>query len=75
MATIDQVIRRHESSLLAIEGVTGVGHGVVKDKDCILVMLTHKLSDAEAKIPETIEGYPVAVEVSGVIQALRRTGK
>jgi hypothetical protein len=75
MATIDEVIRKHESSLFAIQGVTGVGRGVVEGKDCILVMLIQKLPGVEAEIPETIEGYPVAVEVSGVIQALQRPGK
>jgi hypothetical protein len=71
MAKIADVIREQESALLDISGVTGVGQTQVDDQECIVVMLEQSLPEVEAAIPSALGGYPVVIEVSGVIQALR----
>jgi hypothetical protein len=72
MANIADVIREQESALLDLPGVTGVGQTRVDDQECIVVMLEQSLPEVEAAIPSTLGGYPVVIEVSGVIQALRK---
>jgi hypothetical protein len=70
MADIGEVIRNEGTALMNIPGVTGVGQTEIDGRMCILVMLEQRLPEIEAAIPSTLEGYPVAIEVSGVIQAL-----
>lgn len=71
MPTIDQVIAEQASDLMDMPGVTGVGQTEVDGKTCIVVMLTHSAPEIEQAIPATLGGYPVVVEVAGVIQAQR----
>jgi hypothetical protein len=75
MAKIEDVLREQESSLMDIPGVTGVGQTEVDGKECIVVMMEQSLPEIETAIPSTLEGYPVVMEVSGVIQALREQHK
>lgn len=69
MASIGEIIREEGASLMEIPGVTGVGQTEIDGKQYILVMLEQRSPEMEAKIPSTLGGYPVTVEVSGIIQA------
>jgi hypothetical protein len=65
---VEQVRQRHERSLMATEGVTGVGIGrTPTGDDAILVYLRHAAT--RKALPSTLEGYPVIVEVTGDIDA------
>jgi len=66
---VQHVKQRHEQELMAIDGVEGVGVGrnSIGD-DAILVYL--RSDDIKARIPRTIDGYPVETKVSGIIDAL-----
>lgn len=66
---IDAVLEKHEDKLMAIPGVEGIGVGGTKSKPVILVMVRSDDKRITARIPKTIEGYPVKVEVTGEIQA------
>lgn len=64
---IEDVIRENSAGLMGLPGVIGVGEGVTGDKKCLVVFIAD--DEAEAAIPETIEGYPVVIEKSGTFQA------
>jgi hypothetical protein len=72
MVTIDDIIRKHETSLLDLQGVTAIAQTEINGKEHILVMLEESLPEIEASIPSTLGGYPVAIEVSGKIRALSK---
>jgi hypothetical protein len=71
---INAVLAAHDKELLAIPDVAGVYVGTLQDRrtPCLKVMLARKNSEAERKIPKVIEHYPVVVEVTGEIRALRK---
>jgi hypothetical protein len=69
---INAVLRDHDKELLAIPGVVGVYVALLEDgkTPCLKVMLAHHSVETERAIPKTIEGYPVAREVTGEIRPL-----
>jgi hypothetical protein len=70
---INAVLAAHDKELLALPDVVGVYVGAVEDRGGLglRVMLARKNSETEQKIPRSIEGYPVRVEVSGEIRPMR----
>jgi hypothetical protein len=69
---INAVLAAHDKELLAIPDVVGVYVGTLEDRRtlCLRVMLVRKNPETERKIPRSIEGYPVRVEVSGEIRPM-----
>jgi hypothetical protein len=67
---INDVLRAHDKELLAISGVVGVYVAVLDDgkTPCLKIMLAQKSAETERRIPRTIEGYPVVLEVTGEIR-------
>lgn len=69
---IKAVMDAHVDELMAIPGVTGVAVGALDDgTPCILVLILEDRQEIRGKIPETIEGHPVRIIVSGEIKPLR----
>jgi len=70
---INAVLAAHDKELLALADVVGVHVGTLEDhrRLCLVVMLARKNPETEQKIPRSIEGYPVRVEVSGEIRPMR----
>lgn len=70
---INAVLAAHDKELLAIPGVVGVYVGTLEDRRtlCLRVMLARKTTESR-KVPQSIEGYPVIMEVTGEIRALGR---
>ncbi len=68
--TIEQVKEKHESKLMSIQGVEGVGIGEELGKPFIKVYVAKKTKSLETKIPKQMEGYPVKIEESGEFKAL-----
>ncbi len=56
-----------------IEGVEGIGQGRIDGKDCIMVFISAKMQEIEKAIPAEYKGYPVKIEVSGIISAQGKT--
>ena len=59
--SLRDVIEKHRKSLMAIEGVVGVGAGTTPDEPketCVLVYVTGDTSE----LPRELEGYRVEVE-------------
>ena len=69
---INNVLENHDQALLSIPGVVGVYVGLRPDgkTQCLKVMVVNDTEDIKKKIPKSVEGFPVVVEVSGVIQPL-----
>lgn len=71
---INEVLRAHDDELMAIPGVVGVYVGLLDDDKtpCIKIMAAQKSPELEAKLPKSLDGYPVVVEETGVIRPLNQ---
>lgn len=67
---IGEVLREHTPGIMAIEGVTGTAEGLCGGRPCIKVYVARKTPELTARIPSSIEGYPVEVEETGEFKAL-----
>jgi hypothetical protein len=61
---IEEVLQANRSVLMGTPGVVGVGIGQAGGGPCIKVFV-ESTSDLAAKLPSTLEGYAVVVEVTG----------
>lgn len=70
---INAVLRDHDDSLMAIEGVVGVAVGLLEDgkTTCLKVLVVRETPELVRRIPSSLEGYPVVVEETGVIRPLQ----
>jgi hypothetical protein len=68
--TIEQVLNERTDQWMAIPGVVGVAIGEFKSKPCIRIFTSTKPQQLRAKIPPTVEGYPVIIEETGPFRAL-----
>jgi hypothetical protein len=66
--SIDEVLAAHGDSLLALPGVVGTAIGLCDGERCIKVLLADTHPETRSRIPARLEGYRVAVEVSGAIR-------
>jgi len=67
---IEQVLREHTDSLMALPGVVGTALGQCAGSPCIRVFVAKKTPDLLKQIPSSIEGYMVSVQETGEIRAL-----
>ena len=70
--TIEQVQEEHTDDWMAIPGVEGTAIGLFEGKPCIKIFSSRKPQEVRAKIPSTIEGYPVIIEETGAFRALEQ---
>ena len=68
--SIEQVLKEHTESLMALPGVVGTGQGLCSGEPCIRVFVVEATEELLKQIPEGIEGYTVDVEETGVIRPL-----
>ena len=68
--TIEQVQQEHTDEWLAIPGVEGTAIGLSDGKPCIMVFSSIKADKLRAKIPSTVDGYPVVITETGTFRAL-----
>lgn len=69
--SIEEVKKKYTNRLLALPGVISVGIG--KDPDgipVIIVSLEHRQPETQKKLPKTLEGFPLQVEITGTVKAL-----
>lgn len=72
---IKTVMEAHVDELMAIDGVSVVAIGELDDRTpCIKVYVVEKTEEHARRIPKMLEGYPVVVEVSGVIEPMSDDG-
>jgi len=70
MASVEEVKRRHEASLMKIRGVVGVGIGRKDGKDCIRVYVAKDTPKVMSAVPKDLEDVPIEIVVSGPFKAL-----
>jgi hypothetical protein len=70
--TITEVLQKHTQKWMEIPGVIGTGEGKSDDKPCILVLIKHKSEVIKKKIPKSVDGYKVILEVTGEIKAIQK---
>jgi hypothetical protein len=68
--TIEQVQEEHTDDWMAIPGVEGTAIGLFENKPCIKIFSSRKAEELRAKIPSSVEGYPVIIEETGAFRAL-----
>lgn len=70
---IEQVRERHETELMALPNVVGVGIGEKNGKPAIKVFVTYKVELSSLKpkeiIPKRLNQYEVDVEELGIVTA------
>jgi hypothetical protein len=67
---IQQVLERHTDSLLSVPAVVGVAQGESGGRPVIQVLVVHRTPELEARLPRTLDGYPVVIVETGEIRAL-----
>jgi hypothetical protein len=65
---IEQIQERHEAALMAVPGVTGVGVGL-RDGHPVLLVLVRERTPEVARLPQSLDGIPLVVDVVGDITA------
>lgn len=69
--SIKEVIQQHSSEILSIPGVVGIYEGETKaGNPCIKIMTEKESQEIEDKIPKSLNGYPVIIEVTGKIKPM-----
>ena len=68
--SINEVKAKYQDSLLALTGVVSVGIGRAEDgTSAIIVGLDAPHPNIEPQIPQSLDNYPVVVQVVGQIKA------
>ncbi|TLZ97135.1 MAG: hypothetical protein E6J96_06650 [Methanobacteriota archaeon] len=70
MASVVDVKRRHESRLMKMRGVVGVGIGQKDGKGCICIYVKEDNPKIRSVLPESLDEVPVEVIVTGNFKAL-----
>jgi len=67
--SIENVLAKHESSIMSVPGVAGIGIGDCNGQQCLKIYLEKETAESK-KIPAEIEGFKVEKEITGPINAL-----
>lgn len=67
--TIETVLAHHTDSLMALPGVVGVAQGESAGKPAIRVLVVRRTPDLDARLPRSLDGFPVVVVESGELRA------
>ena len=70
VASVVDVKRRHESRLMKMRGVVGVGIGQKDGKECICIYVKEDNPKIRSVLPESLDEVPVEVVVTGNFKAL-----
>lgn len=68
--SIDQVFQEQRGRIMGISGVVGTGIGLCGERPCIKVYTSQPASALAGKLPGSIDGYVIEIEMTGPIQAL-----
>ena len=68
--SIQEVKKQNEARFFTLNGVVSVGIGLdPKGNQAIIVGLDKPNPETEAKIPASVEGYPVVIQIVGAMKA------
>lgn len=66
---IEHVQRAHTDSLMRLPGVVGTAIGLCDGTPCIKVLVVRATPELRRAIPDSLEGYRVELDETGVIRA------
>ena len=69
MADIQQTLSKHEARLMALPGVVGVGEGEDAGRPVIVVLARSGRAALQARLPASLDGFAVQVQLAGEITA------
>ncbi len=67
---IIDVLQGHVSELMSLNGVECVGQGECKGSPCITLFVSVPSEQIRSLVPDSIEGYKVVINESGMFSAL-----
>ena len=67
--SITEALATHADTLMAIPGVVGVGEGRRAGAPAVQVLVVRRTPELERRVPKSVEGYPIDVVETGVIEA------
>ncbi|MHB8079490.1 MAG: hypothetical protein ACYDIE_09560 [Candidatus Krumholzibacteriia bacterium] len=69
--SLTEVLAAHTPRLMALPGVVGTYEGALEGgTPCITIMVSAMTPALRDSLPKTLEGWPVRIEVTGVIRPL-----
>jgi hypothetical protein len=68
--TIEEVLKEHTGELMSVPGVVGTAEGLCDDRPCIKVYVVKRSPEIDNRIPDTLEGYPIKIEVTGEFRTM-----
>jgi hypothetical protein len=68
--TIEEALKEHTDTLMAVPGVVGTGQGLCDGKPCIKVYVIKETPELEPEISNILGGYPFVIKETGRIRAL-----
>jgi hypothetical protein len=67
--TIEEVLRIHTDSLMAVPGVQGVAQGEAAGRPTVQVLVSELTAELRTRLPGELGGFRVQVVETGVIRA------
>ncbi len=67
---IQEVVERYTDSLLSVPAVVGVAQGESGGRPAIQILVVRRTPEFDARLPRTLDGYPVVIVETGEIRAL-----
>lgn len=67
---IAEVLAARTPELMAVPGVVGTYEGARGGAPVIVVMVERRTPELAARIPATLDGWPVTIEVTGALRAM-----
>ena len=67
--TIEAVQRAHTDSLMRLPGVVGTAIGLCNGTPCIKVLVVRSTPELRKLVPDSLDGYRVILDETGVIRA------
>jgi len=67
---IAEVLSAHTPDLLSIQGVVGTAEGEYQGKPVFVILVRSATPRLRARLPRTLEGYPVEIRETGTVRAL-----
>jgi hypothetical protein len=65
---IEDVQKAHTDAWMKIPGVVGTGIGLCGDAPCIKVLVVQSTDALHKAIPDSVQGYRVIIEETGVVR-------
>lgn len=70
-APLAEVLARHTPGLMQMPGVVGTAESRLDDgRPCVLIMVARLTPELRRALPNTLEGWPVKVDVTGELHAM-----